>query len=57
MGLLLTLRFMLLRENMKRDCEPHDDTYDDVYMDRVGTDGGSEKIKIDKVRADTFPIT
>jgi ACS family allantoate permease-like MFS transporter len=35
---------------MKRDCEPHDDTYDDVYIDRVGTDGGSEKVKIDKVR-------
>jgi hypothetical protein len=51
MGLLLTIRLVLSRENRKRDCEPHDDTYDDVYFNRVGVDGRSEKIKIDKVRS------
>jgi ACS family allantoate permease-like MFS transporter len=50
MGLLLAIRYVLASENRRRDNEPVDDTYDDVYIERVGKDGEVEKVKVDKVR-------
>ncbi|THV06911.1 MFS general substrate transporter [Dendrothele bispora CBS 962.96] len=45
---LLTIRFYLSRENKRRDAEPPDDTYDNVYVERVGPDGSVELFKVDK---------
>jgi len=49
MAIVLIIRFLLNRENKKRDMEGHDDTYDDVYIERPGPDGKLEQVKIDKV--------
>ncbi|KAG6828115.1 hypothetical protein H0H87_002927 [Tephrocybe sp. NHM501043] len=49
MVLILILRWLLARENMIRDNEPIDTTYDDVYIERT-VDGMTEKVKVDKVR-------
>ena len=49
MTLLLTIRYVLSSENKRRDNEPIDNTYDDVYMKKVGKDGQTERIKVDKV--------
>jgi len=48
MAILLLIRFLLDRENKKRDAEPVDDSYDDIYMERVNSDGTVEKVKVDK---------
>lgn len=48
MAILLTLRFHLSRENRRRDLEPIDDQYNNVYIERT-KDGVVEKIKVDKV--------
>ena len=50
MSLLLTIRYVLSSENKRRDNEPIDDTYDDVYIERIGKEGQTERIKVDKVR-------
>lgn len=47
--LILLLRFMLAAENKRRDAEPYDDTYDDVYIVTVDADGKSTEKKVDKV--------
>jgi hypothetical protein len=49
MSLLLTIRYHLSSENKRRDNEPVDDTYDDVYIEKLGKDGQKERIKVDKV--------
>ena len=36
---MLLIRFLLARENKKRDAEPADDKYDDVYIEVVLPDG------------------
>jgi hypothetical protein len=46
--LLLAIRWTLHRRNKKRDAEPYDDTYDNVYLERLGKDGKMERVKIDK---------
>ncbi|KAF5343546.1 hypothetical protein D9758_012942 [Tetrapyrgos nigripes] len=48
MALVMTIRFVLNRENKKRDMEPHDDTYDDVYIERMGPEGKTEEVKVEK---------
>ncbi|KAJ3506872.1 hypothetical protein NLJ89_g6626 [Agrocybe chaxingu] len=48
MAILLIIRVMLSRENKRRDREPLDETYEDVYIERVGKDGEVEKVKVDK---------
>jgi hypothetical protein len=47
--LILTLRLMLAIENKKRNAEPYDDTYDNVYMIETDSDGKATKKKVDKV--------
>ena len=39
-----------MSENKRRDAEPIDTTYDDVYLEVKGSDGVMEKVKVDKVR-------
>ncbi|KAJ7600720.1 MFS general substrate transporter [Mycena floridula] len=47
-GILLFIRFLLNRENKKRDAEPIDETYDNVYMEIVDADGKLIRRKVDK---------
>ncbi|KAJ7871730.1 major facilitator superfamily domain-containing protein [Mycena leptocephala] len=51
MVLVLTIRFLLIAENKRRDAEPaRDGGYDDVYVERPASDGSGrmEKVKVDK---------
>ena len=48
---LLVLRYLYSRENKKRDLEPHDDTYDTVY---IRTESG-ENSKVDKASIPEVP--
>lgn len=47
---MLIIRFMLLRENRRRDAEPKDDTYDNVYLQVINEDGKTVERRISKVR-------
>ena len=47
--LILTLRFMLAAENKRRDTEPYDDKYDNVYIIGMDSDGKATEKKVDKV--------
>lgn len=47
--LMLIIRYMLARENKKRDNEPHDDTYDDVWLKQTDADGKIVERRVDKV--------
>ena len=51
MSLLLIIRYVLSKENKRRDQEQLDDSdsYDDVYIERMGKDGQVERLKVDKV--------
>jgi len=48
MALLLLIRFHLNRQNKIRDAEPRDDSYDNVYIERVNDDGTVDEIKVEK---------
>jgi hypothetical protein len=53
MFLVLVIRQLLITENKRRDAVPvQDDVYDDVYVERLASDGSGrmEKVKVDKVR-------
>ncbi|PPR01815.1 hypothetical protein CVT24_001679 [Panaeolus cyanescens] len=56
MGLLVILRYHMSNENKRRDLEPHDETYDDVYIERMGKDGEMERVKVDKEFLDLTDI-
>ena len=47
---MLLIRALLARENKRRDAEPPDETYDDVYVVVVGEDGEKVERKVSKVR-------
>ena len=47
--LILALRFMLAAENKRRNAEPYDDTYDNVYILGADSDGRPMEKKVDKV--------
>lgn len=47
--LLIVLRYMLRAENKRRDKEPHDTKYDDVYMTHIDEDGKAVERRVDKV--------
>lgn len=49
--LLLILRFMLAQENKRRDAEPRDDSYDNVYISQPNAQGKVVQQKVDRVRA------
>jgi len=46
--LSLLIRWILSSENKRRDREPVDHTYDNVYLERMN-DGVVEKVKVNKV--------
>ncbi|OJA11726.1 hypothetical protein AZE42_13013 [Rhizopogon vesiculosus] len=46
--LLLTVRFILARENKKRDAEPVNDAYEEVYIEQVTADGKRIEVRVDK---------
>ncbi|TFY75242.1 hypothetical protein EWM64_g8770 [Hericium alpestre] len=48
MALLFIIRVRLDRENKRRDAEPADETYDDVYVLRRTDDGVEEELKVAK---------
>ncbi|EIW56362.1 MFS general substrate transporter [Trametes versicolor FP-101664 SS1] len=54
--LMLLIRVLLLRENKKRDAEPRDDTYDDVYIEVVLPDGTRTEKRVDKEYLDLTDI-
>ncbi|KAG1838582.1 MFS general substrate transporter [Suillus subalutaceus] len=54
--LLLVIRFMLSRENKKRDAEPVNDTFEDVYIEQITADGKRIEVKVDKEFLDLTDI-
>jgi hypothetical protein len=50
MALLFSIRVLLARENKRRDTEPRDDSYDDVYVARIDEKGNRVEVKVSKVR-------
>ncbi|CAA7262330.1 unnamed protein product [Cyclocybe aegerita] len=56
MALLLMVRFLLSTENGRRDREPPDETYENIYIERVGKSGVTELVKVDKEFLDLTDI-
>ena len=46
---LLTIRVLLSRENRRRDSEPADDAYDNVFLTKIDQDGNRVEVKVSKV--------
>ena len=46
---MLIIRALLARENRRRDAEPADETYDDVYIEVVTPEGKTVEKKVSKV--------
>ena len=49
MALLYSIRVLLARENKRRDAEPRDDSYDNVYVARIDEKGNRVEVKVSKV--------
>ena len=54
MALLFSIRVLLARENERRDAEPRDDTYDDVYITRIDEKGNRVQVRVSKVRVRSY---
>ncbi|KAF9014075.1 MFS general substrate transporter [Cyathus striatus] len=54
--LLLILRFMLARENKRRETEKRDDTYNEVYITQTLPDGSTVEKKVDRAFLDLTDI-
>jgi MFS transporter, ACS family, allantoate permease len=50
MVLLYSIRLLLAHENKRRDAEPPEYSYDDVYIMKIDDEGKSVKVKVSKVR-------
>ncbi len=48
--LMLYIRWLLKRENKRRDAEPVDEKYEEVYITIVLPDGTRTERRVDKVR-------
>jgi MFS transporter, ACS family, allantoate permease len=48
--LVLVLRFTLAAENKRRNAEPYDDAYDNIYIIGTDSDGKTTEKKVNKVR-------
>lgn len=46
---MLLIRVLLSRENKRRDNEPVDETYDDVYIEVIDSEGKRVEQKVPKV--------
>ncbi|KAL4243596.1 MFS transporter superfamily protein [Abortiporus biennis] len=53
---LLTIRFILNAENKRRDAEPVDTTYDNIYIEVVTPEGKTVQKKVDKEYLDLTDI-
>jgi hypothetical protein len=49
MCLLFAIRVLLSRENKRRDAEPVDDAYDNVFLTKIDQDGKRVGMKVSKV--------
>ena len=49
MCLLFSIRVLLSRENKRRDAQPVDDTYDNVFLTKIDRDGKRVEMKVSKV--------
>jgi len=49
MFLLFAIRVVLSRENKRRDAEPLDDAYDNVFVTKVDQDGKRVEMKVSRV--------
>ena len=47
--LLFTIRVLLSRENKRRDAEPRNDAYDNVFLTKIDQDGKRVEMRISKV--------
>jgi hypothetical protein len=54
MILLFSIRVLLERENKRRDAEPRDDSYDDVYVTKIDEKGNRVEVKVSKVRVRSY---
>lgn len=50
MVILFFIRVLLARENKRRDAEPPDYTFDEVYVVTTDKDGNRAEVKVPKVR-------
>jgi hypothetical protein len=50
MILLFSIRVLLANENKRRDAEPPDVTFDDVYFVTTDEGGNRTEVKVPKVR-------
>jgi ACS family allantoate permease-like MFS transporter len=48
--LLFSIRLLLAHENKRRDAEPPDYSYDDVYVMKIDDKGKRVEVKVSKVR-------
>jgi MFS transporter, ACS family, allantoate permease len=48
-AIMFLLRWMLKRENARRDAEPRDTTYDNIYIRRTDDEGKTIEVKVAKV--------
>jgi len=46
--LMLFIRIMLVRENKRRDAEPRDESFDNVYVVKIDEDGNRTEVKVSK---------
>jgi hypothetical protein len=51
MVLMFAIRVLLARENKRRDAEPRDDSFDNVYVVMIDKNGNRTEVKVSKVRA------
>ena len=49
MVLFFSIRTYLARENKRRDAEPRDNSYDDLYVARTDEKGNRVEVKVSKV--------
>jgi predicted RecB family endonuclease len=54
MLLLFSIRVLLARENKRRDAEPLDERFDDVYIVTTDEGGYRTEVKVPKVRICSF---
>jgi len=56
MTILLLLRYVMNKENKRREVETRDTTYDELFIERVSSDGSIDKFRVDKEFLDLTDI-
>ena len=52
--LLFTIRVVLSRENKRREAEPRNDAYDNVFLTKIDQDGKRVEMRVSKVCVQCF---